>query len=91
MLHKLVNAVSIAWLCSCTSSPVVVTQSPVVSQPDLLIWFTVQRQSCASTNGVDWHQRSACEVRASVKGGDLEYLILYQHFDVSILFVSVHT
>lgn len=56
-----------------------VTQSSVVSQSDLLTWFTMQGQSCASTNGVDWHERSACVLRASVKDGGLEYLILSAH------------
>lgn len=35
-----------AWLCCCTSSPVVLTQSTVISQPDSLVWFTVQTQNC---------------------------------------------
>lgn len=67
-----------------------VIQSPVVSQPDLLIWFTMQGQSCASTNGVDWRERSACVLRASVKGGGLDYLILYPHIYVNIFFESFH-
>jgi len=51
------------------SSPVVLTQSTVISQPDLLIWFTLKTQSCASTKGMpDWHQRNLYGVKGFCEG-----------------------